>query len=243
MKFSIFMLTLALLVGNAFAAPEETFAQAQAAYDSGHYAEASLLYEEMIRNGIRNVEVDYNLGNAAFKNRDLPQAILNYRKAWYKAPRDPDILANMHFALNAAGATEPKPTVFGKAFNLLSKTAWIKVAIGSYILFTLLLLLGLLIRPAKRSLNKASLLPAAVILIAAGGWWNWHQLQANPEWVVVKSGATTLFGPMDGSTAHYNLPLAAIVRQTSFNAKGWVEIEYDGKVGWLKQEYILRVSP
>ena len=243
MKSSLFILILALFAGSAFAASDETFAQAQAAYDSGRYAEASMLYEEMIRDGISNFEVEYNLANAVFKNGDLPQAVLYYRKAWYQAPRDPDIRANMRFALNAAGAAEPKATAFGKVFNLFSKTAWLRVAIGSYVFLTVLLLLGMLIRAAKRTLKKASLLPATVILIAAGGWWHWHQLQTNPEWVVVKSGATALFGPVDGSTAHYNLPLAAIVRQTSSNAKGWVEIKYDGKIGWLKQEYILRVSP
>ena len=106
-----------------------------------------------------------------------------------------------------------------------------------------MMVLGMLIRPAKRILAKLSLLPAALVLVSAGGWWHWHQLQANPEWVVVKSGATALFGPMDGSTAHYNIPLAAIVRQHNTDSKGWIEIEYDGKNGWLKDEYIQRVSP
>lgn len=221
----------------------ELFLMAQAAYDDSRYAEASLLYEELLSINIENLEVEYNLGNAYFKNGDLPQAVLHYRKAWYTAPRDPDVLANMRFALNAAGAIESTPSFIERLFEMLSKNTWIMAAISGYIIFTLLMVLGLLIRPAKRVLTRASLLPAALILISAGGWWHWHQFQENPEWVVIKSGTTALFGPMEGTTAHYNIPLASIVRQRSTDPKGWVEVEYDGKNGWLKQEYIQRVSP
>ncbi len=221
----------------------EIFLLAQAAYDSGRYAEAAMLYDGLASNGVDNVELHYNLANAHFKNSNLPEAVLHYRKAWYKAPRDPDIRANLHFALNAAGAAEPTPSFQERLFHLLSQNEWIGVATGGYIAFTFLLILGMLIRPAKRVLAKASLLPAALILLAAGGWWYWQQLRINPEWVVVKSGATALFGPIEGTTAHYKVPPAALVRQHGTDSKGWAEIEYDGKKGWLKSRYIKRVSP
>lgn len=243
MKFRLPILAAFLLSALAASAQEETFAAAQAAYDAGRYAEASMLYEKLLSNGVSNVEVQYNLANAYFKNGNLPQAVWHYRKAGYAAPRDPDIQANLHFALTAAGAAEPAPGLIEKSFAVLSQNEWIMVAIGAYVAFTLLLLLGQLIRPARRTLAKLSLLPAALILVAAGGWWQGQQLGANPEWVVVKSGATALYGPVAGSTAHYKVPLAALVRQRGIDSKGWVEIEYDGKNGWLKDEYIQRISP
>jgi tetratricopeptide (TPR) repeat protein len=221
----------------------ETFLMAQAAYDDGRYAEASMLYEKLLSNGIANVEIQYNIANAYFKNSELPQAVWHYRKAWYAAPRDPDIRANMHFALNAAGAVEPSPSFIEKTFFVLSQNEWIQAAIAAYVIFTLLLIMGMLIRPAKRMMVKLSLIPAILILMAAGGWWHWQQMKILPESVVIKSGATALFGPVEGSTAHYKVPLAALVRQRSNDSKGWVEIEYDGKNGWLKAEYIQRVSP
>lgn len=224
-------------------ASEETFARAQSAYDEGRYAEASLLYEKMLSNGVDNVEVRYNLANAYFKNAQLPDAVWHYRKAWYAAPRDPDIRANMHFALNAAGAIEPVPGFLEKTLSLLSQNEWVITAVGAYLVFMLLLILSLLIRPAQRTLRKLSLIPAALILVAAGGWWNWQQLKDAPEAVVFKTGATALFGPVEGSTAHYKIPLAAVVQQHGSDAKGWVEIEYDGKHGWLKEDYIQHVYP
>ncbi len=57
------------------------------------------------------------------------------------------------------------------------------------------------------------------------------------------SNATALFGPIDGTTAHYKVPLGALVKQLGTDTKGWVEIEYDGKNGWLKETHIRRVSP
>jgi len=216
---------------------------AQAAYDDGRYTEAVLLYENMLEGGATNTEIHYNLANACFKDSDLPKAVWHYRKAWYKAPRDPDIRANLHFALNAAGAMEPAPPFLERLFNILSQSGWIVAAIGGYMILTLLLILGMLIRPAKRTLAKLSLLPATLLLMAVGGWWHWQQLKINPEWVVVKPGATALFGPIEGTTAHYKVPPAALVRQHGSNAKSWIEIEYDGKRGWLKKGYIKRVYP
>ena len=241
----LFPIVAALLLSStaAWSREEPRFSAAKTAYDEAHYAEAAQLYEQLLSNGVANVEVQYNLANAYFKNAQLPEAVWHYRKAWYAAPRDPDIRANMHFALNAAGAAEPAPDPLAKTLSSLSKNEWLMVAIGAYLLLTLLLMLGLLVRRAKRLLYKLSLLPAALILISAGGLWHWQQFENNPEWVVVKSGATALYGPVEQSTAHYELPLAALVRQRSTDSKGWVEIEYDGKKGWLKQKYIHRVSP
>ncbi len=241
----LFPIAAALLLASTscWAREEPLFSAAKRAYDEAHYAEAAHLYEQLLSNGVANVEVQYNVANAYFKNAQLPEAVWHYRKAWYAAPRDPDIRANMHFALHAAGAAEPAPNPLAKTLSTLSKNEWLKLAVGAYLLFTLLLILGLLVRPAKRTLYKLSLLPAAVILVSAGGWWYWQQFENNPEWVVVKSGATALYGPVEQSTAHYELPLAALVRQRSTDSKGWVEIEYDEKKGWLKQKYLRRVSP
>ncbi len=219
------------------------FLEAQAAYDGGDYAKAIDLYKKLVEGGVANLAVEYNLANAYFKNGNLSDAVAHYRRAEYAAPRDPDIRANLRFALNAAGATEPYSSLIKRFLGTLSQNEWIMVAIGAYVIFTLLLFLGLLIRPAKRTLTKLSLLPAAILLISAGGWWHWQQLYTQPEWVVIKSGTTALFGPIEGSTAHYKVPLAALVRQRSTDAKGWIEIQYDGKNGWVKIDDIHRVSP
>jgi len=237
------IISILLLTSLSCRALEEDFSKAQTAYDNGRYHEAAMLYEGLLSNGVANVEVQYNLANAYFKNGNLPAAVSHYRRAWYAAPRDPDIRANLQFALNAAGAIEPAPPFVQRIFSTLTQNGWLMAAMAGYVVFTLLLMAGRLFRPATRTLVRISLLPAAIILLAAGGWWHWQQFKSAPEWVVVQSGTTALFGPVEGSTAHYKVPLAALVRQKSMDAKGWVEIEYDGKTGWVKQNHIQPVSP
>ncbi|VGO22792.1 tetratricopeptide repeat protein [Pontiella sulfatireligans] len=241
---TIFAVIAALFLASLPAAAfEKDFIEAQTAYDEGRYSDASMLYADMVSNGVDNVALQYNLANALFKGGDLPEAIWHYRKAYYAAPRDPDIGANMHFALNAAGAIEPAPSLIQRSLATLSQNEWIVVAVGAYAAMALLLILALLIPAAKRNLSKLSLLPVALILLSAAGWWQWKQLEIHPEWVVVNSGATTLYGPVTGSTAHFKVPLGALVRQKSVDPKGWIEIEYDGTRGWLERKYIKRVSP
>ena len=236
---------LAMVLGMAFNAVafDDLYAKAQAAYDDGRYAEAVILYENLVSNGVENTEVIYNLANAYFKDGDLPKAVWHYRKAWYVAPRDPDIRANLHFALNAAGASEPATGLPGRIFSTLSAREWIMTAIAAYLLLALLLAMSLLLRSMRSPLLKASLIPAALLLFALAGWRHWGQLESAPEAVVVKSGTTALYGPVEGSTAHFDVPLAALVKQCGSDPKGWIEIEYDRKTGWVKVGNILLLSP
>ncbi|MEI6890745.1 MAG: tetratricopeptide repeat protein [Pontiella sp.] len=242
MRLFLSMLSgLALCIGSV-QAQQEQFLQAQTAYDHGRYAEAALQYETLIEQGTANPEVHYNLANAYFKDRDLPKAVWHYRKAWYEMPRDPDLKANLHFALNAAGALDPTPSFANRILSTLSQSEWIITATSGYLLLLILLLL-LPIKAARRMVLKLCLLPLGILTLSGLGWLQWNQLKANPEYVVVQAEATALFGPIAGSTAHFKMPIGALVRQRSNNGKGWIKVEYDHKQGWLKREYIALVSP
>lgn len=243
MKSLMPILTALLALAIQANANEALFGKAQTAYDDGRYGEAIVLYTQLLDDGIANGEVHYNLANAFFKDSDLSAAVWHYRKAWYSAPRDPDIRANLHFALNAAGAIEPIPGFSERVLSTLSIEEWILAGVAGYVLLTLLLLLALRLKPARRFLLKLSLIPMSVLLLAGAGWWYWIQYHNRPEWVVTQTEATALFGPVEGSTAHYKIPLGALVRQSSTDSKGWIEVEYDGKQGWLKSDYISRLSP
>lgn len=246
-----FLATLLLATGLSIGSPAETaaptfdqrFSAAQAAYDAGQMTEAIDQFKTMVDDGCRNTEVLYNLANAYFKNNDLPEAVWFYRHAWYTAPRDPDIQANLGFALNAANAVAPAPPLLNRLAEMLSSTEWIIAAVGSYIALTILLILAFLVRPFRRILFKLAILPGVLILVAAGGWSHWNQFAKSPEVVVVRSGATTLFGPIENSTAHYKMPPAALAQQTGTDPKGWIRIKYDGKEGWIKGEYVRNLYP
>lgn len=243
MKYLPVILTIILSIASNASATEDLFMKAQAAYDDGRYAEAVMLYDRMVDNGIENVEVHYNLANASFKDGDLPKAVWHYRKAWYTAPRDPDIRANLHFALNAAGAVDPITGLPGRIFSTLSAPEWIAAAIAAYLWLTFMLILAVLWRSMRASLLKLSLIPAVLLLFALAGWRHWNQFEKYPEAVIVKTGTTALYGPVAGMTAHFDVPFAALVRQRGSDPKGWIEIEYDGKTGWIKTSNMLILYP
>lgn len=85
----------AVIVAFALAAtPDEAVEQVL----RGDYASAASTGIALIDAGLVNADVYYNLGNALFKQGDLPGAILAWRRAELLAPRDGDIDANLAHA-------------------------------------------------------------------------------------------------------------------------------------------------
>jgi len=247
MKYKSFViLMLSLLFGALTSSAEKSmshrFNEAQKAYLSKEYKQAISLYTEIEQAGFKLPEVNYNLGNAYFKTGNLPEAVLHYRKAWYAAPRDADIQTNLKFTLNAAGAAYPSPSIMDHFFSPLSKSEWGKIALGAYVSIFIFLVLAQLIRPARSLLRKISLLPLLLLFVAAGGWFYWHQYTTHPEAVIVTTDATTRYTPVDGSTAHFRIPFAAIVRIQRANNE-WVRVEYNHEVDWLKRKHIKTILP
>ena len=225
-----------------YAGPEDAFVQAKAAYDSGDYTKAVSLYEGLRSNGVDNVEVAYNLGNAYFKSGDLPHAVLNYRRAWYQAPRDPDIAANLQFAFEATGVAPPAESRWTRLLHSLSEREWIIVGLTAYVVMLLFLALVLL-RPALRFVWWRAALPSALLfLVSAAGWWSWQSLKKSPEWVVLKSDAIARYSPLPDATVRFKLPPGALVRQMR-KQPGWVKVRYNRQSGWLKTSDIAPISP
>src|SRR6266404_5247545 len=90
-------------LGAAVAGPNDDFKTANQLYDAGKFAEAAAAYEKIEP---KTAYVDYNLGNAWFRQGKLGLAILNYERARRLAPRDPDILANLKFAEQRLGVDD-----------------------------------------------------------------------------------------------------------------------------------------
>ncbi len=75
----------------------ELYNQANAEYHAGDYYRAIDRYEEALQD-LKNAHIYYNLGNAYFKTGQSGMAIRNYRRAYFLAPRDPDIKHNLLYA-------------------------------------------------------------------------------------------------------------------------------------------------
>ena len=99
------LLFASLIAGvNALAANNsidvEAMTVANQLYNTGSYAEAAQVYEQLLSQGMTHSSLYYNLGNAFYVQGDLGRAILNYQRAARLDPRDPEIRANLALARN-----------------------------------------------------------------------------------------------------------------------------------------------
>lgn len=95
-------LTLTCLASDVFIkAPtvNSLLSNAEDLYTKNRYLESIEIYKGLINKGIRNDKIYYNLANAYLKIDRVPEAIINYENALVFAPRDPDIQANLDYAV------------------------------------------------------------------------------------------------------------------------------------------------
>jgi tetratricopeptide (TPR) repeat protein len=225
-----------LLVAAAAGAagPSQQFLEAGAAYNAGRFEEAARLYEEILAGGYAAPALYFNLGNACYRQGKVGKAVLNYRKAWQMSPRDPEIVANLRFALEAASAVAPSASFRTHLLTRLNAGEWAAVAVAGYWAAAAVLCAHLLTRRRFTALPRAAI--GLGILAGAGlcGAVHWRGLERRPEAVVVQAGQQALFAPLDGSTPHFALPEGSIVRLDE-RSGGWLKVASGGQAGWIPE--------
>src|SRR5262245_7832761 len=185
---------LALAVG-----PAAAYNEGNRLYAARDYDGAARAYQQALATG-PNAAAQFNLGNALFKSGHIGQAILNYRRARYLAPRDRDIAANLAFArayrvdktLTAPG---PFEHLLDEALHVLSHR---EAVLATALLFLLAgaSLSAWIVRRGAAFMGAASLLAAGALyaLIAQRVWAT--EIDAHPA-VVVTSEVNALSGPSE----------------------------------------------
>jgi len=221
---------------------QQRFMEAGKAYDEGNQNKAVSLYEELIRDGYPSKELFYNLGNAYFKNGHIGPAVLNYRRAWYYAPRDPDIHANLRFALQSAGAAAPVYSRFIQPFLKLSMNEWIILAVLFYWFSAIISAILILTRKQRYWLIRGLITCSTLLLLSLAGIGIWTNLCREPECVVIQGKQKALFAPLKGSTAHFALPEGSIVREHERQGD-WVKVASANQEGWIRRSTCATVCP
>ena len=212
-------------------APNEIFQKAGRAYDAGHYHEAADLYEQLLARGQHMVEVWFNLANARFREGNASAAVLDYRRAWYLAPRDADLRANLQFALEQTGATLPAVALPVRVLQFGSLREWTGLALSG-LWVSAALLCGLLLVPSRRVLLRGCLVfSLAALLAGLAGVGYWVNLLRRPEAVVLQP-AQVLFAPLEGATEHFALPAGTLVRIEEQSGQ-WLRISWGRQAGWV----------
>ncbi|MBP2681726.1 MAG: hypothetical protein H6Q78_1589, partial [Candidatus Krumholzibacteriota bacterium] len=74
---------------------KDLFAEGNALYEAGDYESAIDRYTSVVKAGVADKDLYYNLANAYYKIDDLGRAVLFYERAHRVAPRDRDVRENL----------------------------------------------------------------------------------------------------------------------------------------------------
>jgi tetratricopeptide (TPR) repeat protein len=218
-----------------------SFREANALYDAGNFAGAAAAFERVEP---KTANVNFNLGNAYFREGKFGAAILSYQRAREHAPRDPDILANLRFAEQRARVdminTPGQPVkrfihnvVFSRTTNEWAVyelvAFWICVlAIGATILFQ---------KVRMAAVVLGGFVGCAFFCATSALCLQLYWKRIRPAGIVV-SKTEALFAPLADSTVHFQLPegTSVIIQE---NRGQWLLVErLDGQQGWARAEVV-----
>ena len=234
--------SLILLLGVALT-PVQAYNQGNKLYAQKDYTGAAQAYEQALKAG-PSAAAHYNLGNALFKAGSIGRAILNYRRARYLDPRDPDIAANLNFARSYRVdkvLTVPSPfaRVLDTAFHRLSRRAAAVLASICILLASMLLALWIV--------RRSTLAMVAACLMAVVGLFGfvtqqvWAGEVAERPAVVVVPEVAALSGPSEESKQILLVHDGSEVRIREARGDYLLVQLPGGGGGWVRKEAVERV--
>jgi hypothetical protein len=234
---------LALLILYMFtgtitrASVSAAFEQANRLYEQGRFSEVAAAYAALTSTSQVPVAVWFNLGNAAYKSGEVGRAIVAYRMAERRTPRDPSLRANLQFVRSKVYSDERTRVPFWKsAVRFATLNEWT-------ILATVLLWAGFSVLACGEVTGRRYTKSAGLILLLAGvsgtmslASWRDHQ---TPEAIVVAREAVVRFGPLNESQAAFQLrdgAEAVVVDQKN----GWLQVrDAEKRVGWVRRDEVI----
>ena len=223
-------------------APATSYNQGIKLYAAKDYAGAATAYREALKAGPSTAAL-FNLGNALFKSGKVGEAIVQYRRAHYLAPRDADITTNLRFArgyrVDRLPATaSPLAQVLDEALHRLSIR---EAAVMAALLFALAgaaLAMWIVRRWAVLLATAAVLAVVALYGFAARQAWA-AEVCGHPA-VVVVSEVNALSGP--SAESKQILVLHDGTEVEIREARGeYLLVQLPGGGGWVPKNAVERV--
>jgi tetratricopeptide (TPR) repeat protein len=234
-----FCLAAALL--SAPPARADAFEDANRAFAAGQYAESARGYEAVLKKDGYSAAVLFDLGNADLRLGKTGEAILNYERAKWLAPHDPDIIANLRFARKQAGLAATNDSWYEGIANSFSPNGWAWLACGS---LTVLCagIIGTQLRGKYRGslhlLNAAS----AVILVVATGAIALRYEQSYRA-VLPAKATPALISPFSGAKTASEFSAGQIVTVERAHGGFYFVRDQAGRSGWVNGSQIAMVVP
>jgi len=222
--------------------PPSIFARANTSYESGDFTGAEKLYRQILRSGVENGAVFYNLGNACFKQKKIGEAIYYWEKARQILPHDADVRANIELAnLYVVDRIEempaPLPIRWFKSavgFFTMEQESWLVV--GLFLMANILAAVCICTRRpsvALKALLSASVVGLLALVCAASLAWKVYESKHTSKGVVVAEKVEIRSGPGTDNITVFTVH-EGIVLKVHSQVSGWYQVSLsNGWSGWL----------
>lgn len=250
LRFLAVALAIAAAAGGTRAAsPEQTFDAACKAYEQGHWDEAADGFQSLVRYGLADWRLEYNLANAEYKRGRLGEAILHYERARRLEPSDLDTAANLAIArakirdvvedddapglLHALRSAQDRLGVAAQAAGFLA---------GVWLIAGIVTFCGS--RPGGFTPGWGWTL-ATVLLVTSlvfVSWRaSWARLEGTPRAVILKPSVEALAGPGLNNASLFTLHEGTTATIQS-EREGWLQVTLpNGLSGWVVRDAAERI--
>ena len=230
------------------ATPQTAFFQGNQAYAAGQYGDAIRAYESVREAGQESGALDFNLGNALVKDGQVARAIASYERARRLLPRDPDVQANLAYALELAQVSaEAVPLWKRLAFPFAARATGSELAVLASVCwwaFWLLLAARVMMPRRRLGLGRAAWVSAALYLIVAGSLGlRLAEVELRDTAIVTATGGTSVrFEPSATGTEHFPVSPGTRLDVTE-ERDGWLQVRRgDGRRGWIPRDAVERLE-
>jgi len=248
-KSSLFCLIIFLFLGYVGSVKADhnqyLFDQANKHFQQNEYQQAIETYLEIISNGYESWQLYYNLGNAYYKVKQVGRAIVNYERALKLNPKNEDILFNLDIAnLSVVDKIVTPPQFIIIKFLSDLKSLWdiqtlTFLAIGVYLLITLLVIVKIFIRNSRfqRLINMILIAVMTLFLIVSIIFIiRIHENNTFQYAIVLEQKVDVLSSPDSEATELFSLHEGVKLKVEEFR-DDWAKIRLaDRKVGWVKRD-------
>ncbi|MCE0484165.1 MAG: hypothetical protein LV479_08010 [Methylacidiphilales bacterium] len=241
------LFALALVLFPSLVRADTDLDAANHAYTAGSYEESAKLLQQLITSRGYSASLCFNLGNAEARAGHPGLALLNYERARYLAPGDPDIDHNLQLARKQAGLNTNSYRWWQIMLRSISWTIWFGLIVGCLTLL-LIAIIGSSLKsspPAFRKICKAvffifiplTLLLGFVELSVIG--FN-HRIEGV---IVAPDKATLRYSPFESADSTGTIPEGELVTVEDRH-NDYLRIEArNGHYGWIQQKDIEPVVP
>jgi hypothetical protein len=183
----------------------------------------------------------YNLGNSYARQGKWGMAVLNYQRASLLSPNDPDIDANLNYALAAAHLPAPPRSQFDRLARSVTPFAASWIGVIGLVVVSVCMIGGRASSRHRWMRRAGALLGAAMIcLTVCNGIALWPTLH---EGIVINGAASVRVSPVPMGDSLFTLAEAQNVKIAAEHEEFLLIETAAGRTGWVSRANVASVVP